>query len=190
VPATRWRAVLGTVSVVLLALAGCGSDRGPTLATAGGSPAVAPDSTFDVRAAYVEAMRGYVACLRAEGVRVSDPDPNGRLQFEGDLKALKADPVWVAAQEKCRALLPPVPDGIQDKPVKTPEEIEVARRYARCMRANGAADFPDPGPDGYLPDRGSEGSPVWNQTGPGVERATRVCAAIIGDPTVAGRGTG
>jgi hypothetical protein len=123
-------------------------------------------------------------------VDVTDPDPKGDFQFGGDLGKLKLDPKFVAAQEHCRDLLPPRPAGLDDKPVKTAAEIETARAYARCMRVSGAPDFPDPGPDGYYPDRRSDGSTVWDQNSDGARRAERACASVIGDPTDTGSGVG
>jgi len=183
--------LLLVLTVTGLALAGCANAREePQVASAGGTPTVSVTAaTADVVAAYVEGVRAYVTCLRAEGLKVTDPDPKGKIEFEGDLKLLKADPKFVAAQQKCSSLLPPVPAGLQDKPAKTAEQIEVTRRYAACMRENGAPDFPDPGPDGYLPDRGT-GEATWDPTTDGARRATRTCATIIGDPSSTGPGQG
>jgi len=179
------------LAVTGLALAGCGSPhQEPQVASAGGTPtASVTTAAADVVAAYLEGVRAYVTCLRAEGLKVTDPDPRGKIEFEGDLKLLKADPKFAAAQQKCSSLLPPVPAGLQDRPVKTAAQIEVTRRYAACMRENGAPDFPDPGPDGYFPDR-SAGEPTWDQTSDGARRATRTCATIIGDPSSTGPGQG
>ncbi len=178
-------------AVTGLALVGCANAREePQVASAGGTPTASVTAApADVVAAYFEGVRAYVTCLRADGLKVTDPDPKGKIEFEGDLKLLKADPKFVAAQQKCSSLLPPVPAGLQDKPVKTAEQIEVTRRYAACMRENGAPDFPDPGPDGYFPDRGA-GEATWDPTTDGARRATRTCAPIIGDPSSTGPGQG
>ncbi len=173
------------------ALVGCGNAQGePRVATAGRSPTAAVTAVpTDAVTTYVEGVRAYVKCLRAEKVQVTDPDSKGRYTLEGDLGLLKSDPAFVAAQQKCRDLLPPVPSGLQDRPAKTLDQIEVVRNYARCMRASGAPDFPDPGPDGYLPRSGS-GQQSWDQTTDGAHRAARACASIIGDPTTVGEGVG
>jgi hypothetical protein len=173
------RAALGAALVVFL-IGGCsGEKQERTVASAGGTPA-ATAADGEAVTAYVEGVRRYVACLRDEGVAVSDPDAKGRYEFSGDRRALKTDPKFRAAVMKCKDLNPPMPAGLEDKPALTPEEIEVARRYARCMQANGAPDFPDPGPDGHAPD--SNGTPPWDPTSPGGKRATAACAAIIGEP--------
>jgi hypothetical protein len=59
----------------------------------------------------------------------SDLDPN--------------NPRFKAADRACKSLLPPrqaAPSGAK----------EANLRYARCMRAHGISDFPDPNPDGTL----------------------------------------
>lgn len=140
--------------------------------------------TGDALANYVDGVRAYVACLRKAGVKVSDPDAKGHYTFDGDLASLKKDPSFTAAQEKCRDLLPPAPAGLDDKPAKTRQQIDAARQYATCMRAHGAPDFPDPGPDGYF-DRGQ----TWDETTDGARRATVACASILGGaPDSEGRG--
>jgi hypothetical protein len=179
------------VSSLLLTIAACGTnDSQPhvaTVATSGASPTAA--ASADVVTAYVESVREYVACLRDKGVDVSDPDTKGRIEFRAGTSNLKADPKFTGAQQKCKNLLPPVPAGLEDKPVLTAKEIQTKQRYAACMRQNGAPDFPDPGPDGYYPER-SDGSPVWNQEAAGAQRAGRACASIIGAPTSPGTGVG
>jgi len=173
---------------VAITAAGCGGgSKTPGVATVGGTPSAV--SSADAVAAYVEGVRAYVKCLRVEGVNVADPDAKGNITFEGDLALLKKDEKFVAAQEKCRNLLPPVPAGLRDRPVRTAEQIETTRKYGKCMRENGAPDFPDPGADGYFPDRVS-GKETWNQNTDGARRASRACASIVGDPGVLGEGIG
>ncbi|MDX5456157.1 hypothetical protein ACFWRG_14620 [Micromonospora tulbaghiae] len=180
-------AALGAAALVLVT-AGCGGDaKEPSVATAGGTPSAV--ASGDAVTAYVEGVRGYVACLRKEGVKVSDPDAKGRIEFSGDARAVKADPKFRAAQVKCNDLNPPVPQGLEDKPALTPEEVEKAREYARCMQTKGAPDFPDPGPDGYQPES-EDGKPLWNSGSAGAKRAAAACGSIVGVPATPGSGVG
>jgi hypothetical protein len=180
---------LAVVALMIAAVSGC-QDGGkpPGIATAGGTPTASAAAT-DVVTQYVEAMRAYVTCLRAEGVKVSDPDPKGQIEFQGDLRTLKADPKFINGQKKCAGLHPPVPQELIELPKRTPEEIDAAGRYAKCMRANGAPDFPDPGPDGYFPD-GRDGGPGWNQDTPAAIKAGQTCAPIVGGPASPGPAQG
>lgn len=177
----RLLAVLATG--VLTLVAGCGSGETPQVATAGGATSSASASgPSDVVAAYVDSVREFVACVRAKGVKVTDPDARGRFTYEGDPRTLKADPNFRAAQQACAAKLPPVPQELEDPlPPLSAEEIEKAREYAKCMRENGAPDFPDPGPDGYFTD--DDGRPTWDQDSAGARRATDTCERMMGhDP--------
>jgi hypothetical protein len=184
---TAARATLGAAALVF-ALAGCGDDaEEPSVASAGGTPAAV--ASGDAVTAYVEDVRKYVACLRAEGVDVTDPDAKGKFEYSGDPRVLKRDPKFRAAQTKCTDLLPPMPEGLEEKPVLTPEEVEAKRSYARCMRENGVTDFPDPGPDGHWPES-NDGRPTWNQEGPAAKRAEAACGSIIGAPASPGPGKG
>lgn len=186
-PISAARAALGAAVLVLL-VSGCGDDKQePSVASAGGAPAAT--ASGEAVTAYVEGKRKYVACLRDEGVKVSDPDAKGRSEFSGDRRALKTDPKFRAALIKCNDLNPPVPEGLEDKPPLTPEQIEAARQYARCMQTNGAPSFPDPGPDGYPPDS-NDGTAAWDPLSPGAQRASTACASIIGQPTSPGTGVG
>lgn len=175
-------------AVVIAALGGCQDGKPPGIATAGGTPTASAAPT-DVVTQYVEAVRAYVTCLRAEGIKVTDPDPKGKIEFPGDLRALKADPKFRNGQKKCAGLLPPMPQELIDLPKRTPEEIDAAGRYAKCMRANGAPDFPDPGPDGYFPVGPGDG-PGWNQDTPAAIKAGQTCAPIVGGPPSPGPAQG
>ena len=175
---------MAVAAAVVVTLAGCGGGEEPQVASANtarpspsGTSGAASDS--DV-ASYLNGVRSWVACLRKEGVDVTDPDPTGQVTFPGDAAALKSDPTFTAAQQKCRSLEVPVPEAIQElrQPKLSAEQIATQRQYAECMQRSGAPDFPDPGSDGY-PSRDSQ----WNQTSAGARKASRACAPIIGDPT-------
>jgi hypothetical protein len=184
---TAGRTALGATALIL-ALAGCGgSEQKPSVATAGGTPSAL--ATGDTVTAYVEDVRKYVACLRAEGVEVTDPDAKGKFEYSGDPKMFKSDPEFRAAQTKCTDLLPPMPEGLEEKPTLTAEEIAAKGRYAQCMRENGVADFPDPGPDGHWPES-SDGKPTWDQGTSAAKRAEATCGSIVGAPASPGAGEG
>ncbi|WOX23895.1 hypothetical protein [Streptomyces solicathayae] len=183
-----------TATVLAFALTGCGSDdegggKVPTANGGGASKSAgAPGGSGgkDDVAAYVEGQRAYVKCMRDSGVDMPDPDENGVIDFGSDgtaLRALKKDPKFRTAGEKCQKLQVALPESIEaaNRPKLTPEQIKIKRDYAACMQKNGAADFPDPGPDGYGGDNNS-GAPEWDQTSAGAKRATRTCAPIIGAP--------
>ncbi len=182
---SRWQISLVFGSVIALAVAGCGAGQQPRVASAGRKPVPAASVRADLQGTYVDGVRKFVKCARAHGMDVSDPDSKGRFTFRGDVRALKSDPKFSAAQQKCASLLPPIPAELQDNgPPQSAKQIDAARRYAKCMRAHGAPDFPDPGPDGYFPDK------PWNQESAGAQHASRICEPIVGAPASPGPGVG
>ncbi|MFI1031759.1 hypothetical protein [Streptomyces sp. NPDC020951] len=191
---TTHRALPAVVaSIVAFALAGCGGDDGDSkVPTAGGGDSSASARTTgeqgdgDEVAAYVKAQRDWVECLRDNGVDAPDPDEKGEVDFgSGDgTRALKKDPKFLDASEKCADKKATVPESVEDanRPRLTAAQIKVARDFAACMQKNGAPDYPDPGPDGYQKNDNS-GIPEWDQSSAGAQRATRICAPISGNPT-------
>lgn len=170
-----------SVALLLLmaaGMSGCGADQqDPEIATAGGTPSAA--ASADVVAEYLEAQRAWVTCLRKEGLQVSDPDAKGEVDFNLSSWKDKTDPKFIQAQQKCRGLTRPRPEELNDDPELTPEQIEANRRYSKCMQDNGAPDFPDPRPDGYL------GDGEWDSFSDGARRAFKQCGHIVGEPSVA-----
>lgn len=180
-------------SIVAFTLSGCGSDdSGSKVPTADGGDSSASTTTAggqgggDEVAAYVKAQRDWVQCLRDNGVDAPDPDEKGQVDFgSGDaVLALKKDPKFLKASEKCADKKATVPESIEnaDRPKLTAAQIKVARDFAACMQKNGAPDYPDPGPDGYSENNNS-GVSEWDQSSAGAQRATRICAPISGNPT-------
>lgn len=186
--------VAGLVAGLALALAGCGGGSAapqvPTAATGRSSGPASPEaSTAALQgssaeiAAYVAAQRKWVACMHDHGVDLPDPEANGVV----NLKSFKKnEPASRKAWLECQPALVAMPESVQRliQPKLTEEQKAVKRRYASCMQANGAPDFPDPGTDGHFQSR------AWTQTSVGAQRATRACASIIGDPVDAGSGVG
>ncbi|MEV4877430.1 hypothetical protein [Streptomyces cyaneofuscatus] len=178
-----------TASVLAFALTGCGGDDGGAkVPSAGGAGTSASASAAggggeDDLAGYVKGQREWVKCMRDNGIDVPDPDETGQVDFSGQGLALKKNPKFMDASEKCSAKQPAVPESVEaaNRPKLTPEQIKTKREYAECMQKNGAQDFPDPGPDGYGDDTNS-GASGWDQSSAGAQRATRTCAPIIGAP--------
>ncbi|WP_369036819.1 hypothetical protein [Streptomyces adonidis] len=182
-------------SVMAFALTGCGGGDGgskvPTAASGGATTAsggaAAGDGAGDDVAAYVAAQGKYVKCLRDNGIDAPDPDAQGNIDFGGgdNVRALKKDPKFQAASEACAEFVTAVPESVEkgNQPALTAAQIKVKQEYATCMQKNGAADFPDPGPDGL-------GQGEWDQTSAGAKRATRICGPIVGVPATAAPGKG
>jgi hypothetical protein len=174
---------IGAAVLAALAIGGCGGGAEPPgVATAGsGGAGAGPTANSGVVEQYVSGVREYVRCMRAEGVNLPDPDAKGRIDYNslGGGAVLKKDPKFLAASLKCKDLMPPVPEELQDKgPPLTAEQIRYAREYSQCMRANGQPDFPDPGPDGHWPHRSSD-EQMSEQEAAASLRAQEFCAPVL-----------
>ncbi|MFC4997019.1 hypothetical protein ACFPIJ_04180 [Dactylosporangium cerinum] len=158
------RRVLLTTAAVLL-LAACSSTTGPSVATAGGGATVSASPTADK----AEANRRFAKCMREHGVEVPDPGPDGELQMSGDVDRGKA----AEAMSACQQLLPN--GGTLSN--LTPEQLEQARAFARCMREHGI-DMPDPDPASGVADLLGNGAIDINS--PAFRDAANACRSVVG----------
>jgi len=124
---------------LLLATACSAGSGDPDVASAAGTPSphtTPTTSRFDQFVAYAQ-------CMREHGVPMSDPQQDGdrvlRPRVDPGFDKGEAD----AAEEKCKSLQPP-----QETGPEMDQKIELARRFAVCMRAHGVENYPDPDADG------------------------------------------
>ena len=115
-------AVLAPIGLLATACGGSSS----TAASAGGGPT------------HVQAALAYARCMRAHGVPdFPDPDSNG--QFNVDRHSVSSQET--AANQVCHHLLN---TGDQANAARQQQGLGQALKYARCMRAHGVPNFPDP----------------------------------------------
>lgn len=154
------RARLLVVTMILggVAVAGCGgSGRGATTAAVGSatlstptttsatSKSVTPVSTSSSSAGTPNAL-AFARCMRASGVpNFPDPLPGGGFAFN-PAGIDRGAPAVKAAQAKCQRFAPQPPGGPSAGSSGPPSAQALAqlRTVARCMRAHGVSDFPDP----------------------------------------------
>jgi hypothetical protein len=143
--------IAGTLACGLVAAA-CGSSGsgGPPVASLSSSPSASATSPGSAKASTL----AYARCMRAHGISdFPDPDASGNLQLNADAGSDldPKNPRFKAADTACKSLLPP--------PQAAPKDLKAKNlRYARCMRAHGISDFPDPKPDGTLQIQDTPGS--------------------------------
>ena len=161
--------------LLAFAAAGCGGSSGDDGIASASSAKPKPSATAsqgktdpkDVQAALLKFAR----CMRANGLP-NFPDP--KLGSDGGVGISLPDGVSPEkaekVQQKCRQYLP---NG-GEPPKLDPKELERQRQFAKCMRANGVPDFPDPQPNGSLKVQNkatggpnSKGGPVTSGIGPG-----------------------
>jgi hypothetical protein len=139
---TRRVLAAGLLPVLLLAAVACTkADDHKGVATVGGSATPSATPTLSVQ----EQGLRHARCMREHGVPEVDPvvDGNGNVRVGGgyDKSAIDGE-VLGKAIEACRQYEPVLsPDDMSKK-------LDAAREEARCMRAHGVENFPDPEPDG------------------------------------------
>ena len=169
-----------------------GSGTGATTTTVAsaanqGMPTLTPAQRADQLA--------YAECMRAHGVtNFPDPDSQGRILIRGGPgSGLNPNsPTYQSAQKACQSKQPK-PTAAQQAQAQA-----YALRVARCMRAHGIKDYPDPssGSGGRISIRlnNSPGSDL-NPNNPLFQRAQAKCMPNVpklpgGDHTSSGAGSG
>jgi hypothetical protein len=154
-PIRHWRHLL-VVAALALTAAACSSGS-KSHGAASGSPRAS--------------LLAYSRCMRAHGIK-DFPDPNSQGNLTVDAgPGSDLDPNnshYNAADKACKSLLPPrqaPPAGVKDANLK----------YARCMRAHGISDFPDPQADGQLRIEAKPGSDL-DPNNPQYKAANTACA--------------
>jgi hypothetical protein len=143
-----WPAFARTVAAIVavaglgLIAAGCGSSPGSHVAQLGTTTtqSSSPGSTRDQELAFAR-------CMHTRGVPLwPDPESNGTFDKSKLTPAqLGVGSSQIAAAERaCRSLLPTYSATPQ------PGVLAQALQFSRCMRAHGAANFPDPESNGAI----------------------------------------
>jgi hypothetical protein len=193
----RVRPVLMTAAVlaaVAFAAAGCGGGGGsPGVASVAGSttdatttaqgpasagaapsgPRGGSGGRFQIGMRVGNAADGakFSACMRKHGV-ANFPDPNseGVISINSGMGIDPQSPKFQSARTACEKLLP---NGGKPTPAQQAQAQQQMLVYARCMRAHGIKDFPDPSSGGLRLSvhPGSDLSP----DNPAFQRAQQAC---------------
>jgi len=138
-------------ALLMGALAACAQAADADIPTASESQAASPEEANSVQTEPTPAAQDpadaaltYSRCMREHGVsNFPDADAEGRIRISPPGSIDPDSAVFRAAGDACRDLAPPGwGDTAQD-----PGDAEVMLEFARCMRENGIADYPDPDPN-------------------------------------------
>jgi hypothetical protein len=130
------------------ALAACGSDAAPGVASLGSTTTTAPAAGSAAPQPFAgpqkeyQYLLNYAQCMRSKGVS-SFPDPTKSarsISFNPDADS-KA-PGFASANKSCEHLLPD--DGGTPTAAQLATETQKLLQYTDCMRAHGIENFPDP----------------------------------------------
>ena len=122
------------------------------LISACGSSAPAETGTgVDNTSNHAKAVK-FSECMRSNGVSAfPDPDGSGKLTIDAVANGSSVNantPAFEQALTACKALEPSGFTGSK----RSTQQQQAALKFARCIRANGVSDFPDPIPNGPLVD--------------------------------------
>ena len=136
---TARRIVLLLLAATLLGSAACGA--APASSSTGNG---APPSSLSKAVAYS-------ACMRAHGVvKYPDPTGTGQIAKESPAQLGVSGPRYETAARACQNLAPVTSQGRAQSEVR--QEWSGMLAFARCMRAKGVPNWPDPTPYPQYPD--------------------------------------
>jgi hypothetical protein len=190
-PYRRSRRIAAVAATTAIGFAACGGASSPHVASLGTSRASGASTTTTLpKGNPTELLDEWAGCMRSHGdpgqvdptvdangvIHITfAPGGNGPVTFGGpDGKANSPCGAYLTAASSAER-------GGRPLPKPDPAKLE---RYARCMRAHGVADFPDPSAGG-LSIRVNSGSDL-NPNSPTFQNASKVCAASTGVPGIGG----
>ncbi|WP_157181329.1 hypothetical protein [Actinopolymorpha alba] len=129
----------GAAVVLVAALSGCGS---------GGSGEAGAGSDQMSDAQVLGIGKELAQCIRQNGIP-DFPDPSVR---DGTLAMPENQPEAALdkAMEACRTIAAKLPQSADSEDISA-DDIVKLRKWARCLRANGVPEWPDPKGDGSFP---------------------------------------
>jgi hypothetical protein len=158
--------------VASLSGAGSGAGSGSPTTVAGGGKSVA------------QLYHQWADCMRQHGMQMNDPVVDAQGQINVDIQGVNQD-TFQTANDACKALHTAAQNAARGgKPVEKPDPAKMLN-FAKCMRAHGLPDFPDP-TGGGLQIRSSPGSDL-SPDNPTFQNAQKACQSIIGAPKGGGR---
>jgi hypothetical protein len=135
-------AIIVTASLVLLAAACGGSPSSAGSSTRSGGASTAGGTTSSQ-------LLAFARCVRSHGVaNYPDPNSSGKLPTATPQQLGVSSSQYQTAENACQHLLPNGDGGPTQAQVQ--QQRNSLLPYARCMRAHGVPNFPDPDSRGHL----------------------------------------
>jgi hypothetical protein len=141
------RTLAVVLATAMIAIAGCDNN------TPSGAHPSASAST-DARAAWLDVAK----CMRANGYP-NFPDPVQIAQGVWDIPQSTGDPAGDVNVPACDALIRKAKQGTNAAEQPSARDMAKLRQYAKCMRAHGMPNHPDPDSDGNF--GVDDKSPAW-----------------------------
>jgi hypothetical protein len=151
-PFAALSSVIATTMITVTLVSGCSSSAPSGLPSVSSAKSASTTPAADAAS--------YTQCMRDHGVQMADPDPTtGQPKFDPSVNP--DDATVKAALAACQQLLP-----AGTRSGANSQDLDAYLAFAKCMRANGLPDFPDPqpGPDGLFPNSGVDrNSPTYQK---------------------------
>jgi hypothetical protein len=175
------RGVVATVGLagLLLAVAGCGGSKPPSVASLGTTSTNAATTTSPAK----PSREAFASCLSSHGfqasVRSAAATGSRSLSVFGVVISGNVDPSsaqFESALQACRKFLP----GGGPPALTPPQQAAHAKAmasFAACMRKHGVPSFPDPNSQGLLSPAGLKG---LDPSTPLFQSAFKICAPLQG----------
>ena len=173
------RAAAAIIAAGALALPAAAFGGSPSSTAAGGS-LYARASTLP-RSTNVQRALAYSRCMRAHGVlKFPDPNSSGAIPKVGLQQLGVSSTVFQAAQRTCQHLLP---NSGQSSQAQNQQILNALWNFARCVRAHGVPNWPDPLAESDPGQPGTPGfprnTPGVNQNAPQVKNAQQKCQHLL-----------
>jgi hypothetical protein len=173
------RAAAAIITTAALALPATAFGGSPSSTVAGGS--VYARASMLLRSTSVQQALAYSRCMRAHGVlKFPDPNSSGAIPKVGLQQLGVSSTVFQAAQRTCQHLLP---NTGQSSQAQNQQILTALWNFARCVRAHGVPNWPDPLAES---DPGQPGTPGFprnmpgvNQNAPQVKNALQKCQHFL-----------
>jgi hypothetical protein len=128
------------LGALVVALAACGAAKSPSVASLGTTTSPSSSSTAGTPVRKGGSFLKFANCMRAHGAQVQVGAQGRGISITG---GDPSSPQFKAAQTACQKYLP----GGGPKPLTPAQQAKVLKqlvKLAKCMRAHGVSDFPDP----------------------------------------------
>jgi hypothetical protein len=175
----RWRAgaaAAGLAAVSVLAGACSSSPDSPGVASAPSASASASPSASSSQAGGL----AFAACMRSHGVpNFPDPSSNGGTVITPSMGINTRSQTFISARNTCASL---IGGGTS---ASSPKNLAQELKFAKCMRAHGVPNFPDPSSNGAI----SGSSKGINPQSTTFQNAQRTCQKLTGFGTGSASGS-
>ena len=173
------RAAAAIIATAALALPAAAFGGSPSSTIAGGSTNARASTLSQSN---VQKALAYSRCMRAHGVlKFPDPNSSGAIPKVGPQQLGVSSTVFQAAQKACQHLLP---NSGQSSQAWDQMALNALWNFARCVRAHGVPNWPDPLAES---DPGQPGTPGFprnlppgiNTNSPVVKSAMNTCQHLL-----------